>query len=57
MPSPQYLMDAVMAQRDDAMNRLAQAVAQLREKDDEIERLLEIIERLKASKAVVDDAA
>ena len=36
MSSPQYLLDAVMAQRDSAMNSLAQTVAQLRDKDDEL---------------------
>ena len=49
MSSPQYLLDAVMAQRDSAMNSLAQTVAQLRDKDDELAKKDEIIERLKAA--------
>ncbi len=35
----QYLLEAVIMQRDSAMNQIAQAAAQLREKDDQIERL------------------
>lgn len=37
--NPQYLLEAIVAQRDDALNRLAQATVLLREKDEEIERL------------------
>ncbi len=34
-----YLIEALAVQRDDALNRLAEAVAKLRERDEEIARL------------------
>lgn len=45
----QHLLEAVMQQRDHAMNQLAHAVANLRVKDDEIAELNATIERYKAA--------